>query len=356
VLQAAREEAAKVAGETSAATSNTTKDDIARLIHLFKEPSAQVHWSNHFGVLNRAQLDARRSAGAVSEAANPLGCLAAIFNDYDSFTPQNLMVAYTYDRQLKVPVKKVPYQASSEEWSELANHTHDIDPTNLSRRNVLREAGWIKSTWNDCRRFLHQVFQQYNRSGQHDPEKGEWCSEKERQRWIRAALWRSSGSNTIVRYPTVMMYSICILDQGDFEGIGRQMPSGTGIDNSVADGNAAPSAKRRRGKYRATARENDNNSSQLLLQTLEGGTKSETKMTALRLMLEFGSNSQKANAMKEVQRIAFGDKKKRKTNNQRSTTEEEEEASTNEGDDEAEEVATQACSEDEPSSDEDDEM
>ncbi len=196
------------------------------------------------------------------------------------------------------------------------------------------------------------MFQQYNRSGQHDPEKGEWCSEKERKMWIRAALWRNAGSNTMVWYPTVMMYSICLLDEGDFEGIGRLMPSGTGIDNSVVDGDEAARAKRCRGKYKATARENDNNSSQLLLQTLEGGTKSETKMTALRLMLEFGSNTQKANAMKEVQRMAFSDKKKRKRNNASSTAEEEEEASTNDGDDEEEEV-TQACSEDEPSDDDD---
>ncbi len=42
------------------------------------------------------------------------------------------MVAYTYDRALRAPVKKVPYQASSEEWSELANYTHDIEPMNLS--------------------------------------------------------------------------------------------------------------------------------------------------------------------------------------------------------------------------------
>jgi hypothetical protein len=205
VLQAAREEATKVAEETSAAMSNATKDDVIRLIYLFKEPSAQVHWFNHFGVLTRVQLDARRSVGAVADAANPLGCLATIFNDYDGFKPQNLMVAYTYDWALRVPIKKVPYQASSDEWSELANHTHDLEPTNLSRRNVLRDSSWIKNTWNDVRRFLHQVFMQYNRLGQHDPEKGEWCSEKERQRWIRAALWRNSGSNTMVRYPTVMM-------------------------------------------------------------------------------------------------------------------------------------------------------
>jgi hypothetical protein len=69
VLQAAREEANKVAEETSATASNTTKDDVARLIHLFKEPCAQVHWSNHFGVLNRAQLDARRSVGTIADVS-----------------------------------------------------------------------------------------------------------------------------------------------------------------------------------------------------------------------------------------------------------------------------------------------
>jgi len=40
---------------------------------------------------------------------------------------------------------------------------------------------------------------------------------------------------------------------------------------------------------------------------LNEGTKSESKMQALRLMLELGSTSQKAEAMKEIQRVAFGD-------------------------------------------------
>ena len=51
---------------------NTTKDDIARLLHLFKEPMAQRHWTNLHGVLTRNQLDALKSSGEQSEAANPL--------------------------------------------------------------------------------------------------------------------------------------------------------------------------------------------------------------------------------------------------------------------------------------------
>ena len=63
------------------ANNQTTKDDIVRLMHLFKEPMAQRHWSNLFGVLKRAELDARKSNGQHSEAANPLDSLAEIYND-----------------------------------------------------------------------------------------------------------------------------------------------------------------------------------------------------------------------------------------------------------------------------------
>ena len=73
---------------------NTTNDDIARLLHLFKEPSAQRHWSNLYGILSRMQLDARKSSGEQAETAQPLACLAELFNDYQGFQPQNVMVQY----------------------------------------------------------------------------------------------------------------------------------------------------------------------------------------------------------------------------------------------------------------------
>jgi len=95
----------------AAANNHTTKNDIARLMHLYKEPSAQCHWSNIYGVLKRAELDARKSNGEVAEAANPLDCLAEIFNDYSTFMPQNAMVKYVSVNGN--PVKKQPYQAST---------------------------------------------------------------------------------------------------------------------------------------------------------------------------------------------------------------------------------------------------
>jgi hypothetical protein len=46
--------------------------------------------------------------------------------------------------------------------------------------------------------YLHAVFVMNNHSGQHNPDMGEWCSPKEQDRWVRASLNKTSGSNTIV--------------------------------------------------------------------------------------------------------------------------------------------------------------
>jgi hypothetical protein len=51
-----------------------------------------MHWSNHYAVLNRAQLDAHQIAGPHSDSANPLSCLAKMFNDYEEFKLQNEMI------------------------------------------------------------------------------------------------------------------------------------------------------------------------------------------------------------------------------------------------------------------------
>jgi hypothetical protein len=73
----------------------------------------------------------------------------------------------------------------------------------------------------------------YNRSGQHNPDMGEWCSPKEQECWVHASLDKTNGSNTIVRFPTIMIYSISFIKESDFEPLLQEMSKGTGIDNSV---------------------------------------------------------------------------------------------------------------------------
>jgi hypothetical protein len=90
-----------------------------------------------------------------------------------------------------------------------------------------------------------------------------------------------------------MIYSISMLEEADFASLGREMPKGTGIDNSVEDGTMSKASKRKLNNKKQRQREKKNNaeeSNMTLLQALDGGTKSETKLSALRLMLEFGSN------------------------------------------------------------------
>lgn len=95
---------------------------------------------------------------------------------------------------------------------------------------------------------------------------GEWCSPEEQQRWVRAAYWKRGSTNSIVRYPTVMIYSIAILEQSDFEALGHQMPEESGIDISVAvtASEAAQGKKKRKkcGNYnkKNKSKSPDNNS------------------------------------------------------------------------------------------------
>jgi hypothetical protein len=69
-------------------------------------------------------------------------------------------------------IKRFPFKPSSDEWAELACHTHDIEPNNKSRKTIIRDESWIKGSWNDVRKWLHAVFIMYNRSAQHDPYLG----------------------------------------------------------------------------------------------------------------------------------------------------------------------------------------
>jgi hypothetical protein len=248
VVAEAQQNTVSASQMTSNRNTQTSKDDIVCLIHLFKEPAAQRHWTNLHGIMTRAELDARKAAPAYAEGANPLIYLAGIFNNYDEFKPQNLMVKYASSGVNQPPVKVTPYQPSTSEWAYLATFTNNLESTNLSHRNIIRGKDCIKSTWTDCRKYLHQMFTNYNRSGQHDDDKDDWGSEKELRRWSRAAKWNPGNAGSIIRFPSAMIYSIAVLDIGDFDAIGRKMPKGTRVDATVDNGATAPKFNKKKRK------------------------------------------------------------------------------------------------------------
>jgi hypothetical protein len=167
----------------------------------------------------------------------------------------------------------------------LANHCHDIDPNNPLRAHIIRGDDWIKETWTAWLKYLNQTFTQYHRSGQQDPEMDEWCSKKELDRWVRATNFKTPGQNLVIWFPSAMVYSICTMDLVDFEGIGRQMPKGTGIDASLDDGKSVK-GKKSRGKYNKTQGNNNKNKRNLtqqhhLAEVIQTLGHSESKMAAL---------------------------------------------------------------------------
>jgi len=303
IIEESVNESMQLTQMTAMRNTQTTKDDIVRLIHLFKEPAAQKHWCNLRRVMSRAELDSRKASTVYNEASNPLTYLAEIFNDYEDFCPQNVMVQYVPNGPNNYPVKKNPYQASHTDWAFLANFTHDLEPTNLSRRDIIRGEDWIKSTWTDCRKYLHQMFVNYNRSGQHDDDKDEWGSEKELQRWCRAANWKpkSGSQGTIIRYTSAMIYSIAVLELSDFEGIGRKMPKGAGVDATVNNG--AQAGRHQRKKRKSSKSTLDSYGS--IVDMLREGDKKDQQLVALRIFFECGNTEEKKMARDALFSYAF---------------------------------------------------
>jgi len=127
-----------------------------------------------------------------------------------------------------------------------------------------------------------------------------------------------------------MIYSIAVLEQADFDGIGRQMPKGTGADNSVAVADAdtettqARKNRKKRGPYKKRPANNNTVDDDGMMKALREGTQTEAKLSALRLLLEYGSEEQRKKAMKQIDAVAYGkdrSKKKKKKKNGASTPE-----------------------------------
>jgi hypothetical protein len=122
----------------------------------------------------------------------------------------------------------------------------------------------------------------YNRSGQHDDDKDEWGSVKELCHWSRVAKWIPSKAGSIIRFTSSMMFTIAVLDICNFEGIGRKMPKGTGLDATMDNGAVVGEHKKRKRKTKtSTSNVAD------IVRAFEQSEEREDKRYALRMLLEF---------------------------------------------------------------------
>ena len=105
--------------------------------------------------------------------------------------------------------------------------------------------------------------------------------------------------------------AFAILDLTDFEGIGGQMPDGTGKDALMANGTNGNRKWKNKNKKKKKKKKNNNKRSnrstqerQQLAQAIESIGSHESSFSALRLMMEFGSVDDKWQAMQEIKAIA----------------------------------------------------
>jgi hypothetical protein len=97
------------------------------------------------------------------------------------------------------------------------------------------------------------------------------------------------------------------MEQMDFEVTGRAMPNGAGVDNSIVepDSATAKSKTKRKKGGRYKKKTNSPNNNNAMLQALQMGMQSEAQLSALHLILEYGSTSQKKKAIKQVKHVAW---------------------------------------------------
>ncbi|KAJ1413442.1 hypothetical protein B484DRAFT_170388 [Ochromonadaceae sp. CCMP2298] len=164
--------------DTGAAASKeppTTKDDMVRLLSLRTDCCAQMHWANAAeGHGSRGVTDARNSSaapdgmgGSMAEPADPYGSLADIFNNYVEFTPENQLIVYVDGKPAS------PYRPVHAEVTALAAVCHELNPTNMTRKDIHRPREWIKKHWRSLKDTLHAIMCDFERSGTNRGDKNQ---------------------------------------------------------------------------------------------------------------------------------------------------------------------------------------
>ncbi len=103
---------------------------------------------------------------------------------------------------------------------------------------------------------------------------------------------------------------IAVLGHTDFKGIdNRQMPSGTGIDLSLAtDGYTTATRNRKKeGKYNksnTTIQNNNNNNNNNIASVIKTIGNRKSRLAALQILIEFGALAGKREALAEVRSLA----------------------------------------------------
>eukprot|EP00041_Stephanoeca_diplocostata_P002129 m.23568 g.23568 ORF g.23568 m.23568 type:complete len:352 (-) comp12958_c0_seq1:902-1957(-) len=139
VLDQAKDLQTDVRKQSKKRQETTSKDDLARVVHMMSDPDLSSLWTKAMTPMTRRELDARRG----NQHIDPWGDLATEFNDYQNNIYRNATVEYNTDGSRKIS-KNGTYQ-SVPQLENAASICFSIDPCNISR--PLRDGGWIRTVF-----------------------------------------------------------------------------------------------------------------------------------------------------------------------------------------------------------------
>ena len=278
----------------------TTKDEVSRVIHLVKAPEAAVHWGRIQNPMTRRALDSRNSSDApaaggvqsMADESNGWIGLLEIFNDPE-VKFENLAVQYHSNG-----TKKSPWRARSDAIQAIAAITHDIDPNNFNQRDV----GWLKDVYCKIKAGLTKIYSAYNVSGKQDggdDAENDFKSEIESVFTKQCTAWASmSGNVTKGAWPDAMAYAFVVLNEDDFNHVVRLLGS------VGRDGESKKDVEDERRKRRKLSKDKKHSAAASVGAGLgaiiaEEGRK-EDKRAYLSLIMQYGSEAEKAKAMAAI--------------------------------------------------------
>ena len=138
----------------------TSKDDLARLLHLRIDPNAAADWTSALREKSRAELDVINSGDQAADA-DPYNRLAAKFNDYGTQVYQNACI-------LPGVVSAAGTFIAATGMQAIADYCHSFNPSSADR--PLRDGGWIWKKYKELKGQISVCFNNYHRSGNQDAE------------------------------------------------------------------------------------------------------------------------------------------------------------------------------------------
>ena len=111
-------------------------------------------------------------------------------------------------------------------------------------------------------------------------------------------IFKSLFKNRSRKFPEVTRYAYGLLELADFQSLGKELPDGAGRDDSLTE-----SGESREGGGSRPGKRSRSDGGGAIAEAIAAQGKRETEMEGLKLILQFGSEADKAAAMEKLKQL-----------------------------------------------------